>query len=397
MYEGNSTKYIMKIFLKKNEERRILSGHLWVFSNEIDYIDNATADYGIADLYSHGKRFLGRGFYNKKSLIAFRLITYKKEEIDFNFFEKRIVDANNRRIKVFPDKKVYRVVNAESDFLPGLIIDRFEDYISFQISTAGIELFKKEIIDLIDLIFSPKYIIEKNIIPSRELEGLPLSQSVIKSSGESEKTVIIDDIKYIINLEEGQKTGFYLDQNENRKEIRKYVNKDSIVLDLFCYEGGFSLNAAFKGAKEITGIDSSEKAIKRARRNSELNNFKNIVFIEKDVFSFLNEESQQKYDIIILDPPSFAKTKKNIKTAFEGYIEINTKALKLLKRNSILITFSCSHHITEEKFLDVLGKSARKSGRDVKIIASSKCSYDHPILPQMPESIYLKGFTLFVV
>lgn len=397
MYERNKSEYSMKIYLKKNEERRILSGHLWVFSNEIDYIEGKVEKCGVADLYTHGKTFLGRGFYNNLSLIAFRLISYKKEDINFNFLKKRIQEANERRLKIFPENTVYRVVNAESDLLPGLVIDRFDDFISFQISSAGMELLKEEIIKSIDEIFSPNYVIEKNKIQSRELEGLILQENIIKSSGENEKIITIDGIKYLINLEEGQKTGFYLDQNINRKKIRDYVNEDSEVLDLFCYEGGFSLNAAYKKAKKVIGVDISEKAINRAKKNAELNEFKNVEFIQDDVFNFLNTHQEKSYDVIILDPPSFTKSKKNIKTAIEGYIEINSKALKLLKRNSILITYSCSHHINEENFLIAIGKSAVKTNRNVKIIDTTKCSYDHPILPQMPETNYLKGFTLFVL
>lgn len=387
----------MKIFLKKNQERRILIGHLWVFSNEIEYIDGKAEKIEVADLYSFGKTFLGRGFYNRNSLIAFRLLTHQKQDINYNFFKKRIIESNNRRLKIFPKNLVYRVVNAESDFLPGLIIDRFDDFISFQISSAGMELFKNDIVKIIDEIFSPVCIIEKNNIQSRELEGLTLNQTVIKSSGNNEKIITIDGIKYIINLEEGQKTGFYLDQNSNRRKIRDYVRDDSEVLDLFCNEGGFALNAAYSNAKKITAVDISEKAVKRAMKNSKINNFSNIEFIQEDVFNFLKEEKERKYDLIILDPPSFTKSRKNINTAIEGYIEINSKALKLLKKNSILITYSCSHHIGEDKFLNIIVKSSLKSGREIKIIDSSRCSYDHPILPQMPETSYLKGFTLFVV
>ncbi len=387
----------MKIFLKKNQERRILIGHLWVFSNEIEYIDGKAEKIEVADLYSFGKTFLGRGFYNRNSLIAFRLLTHQKQDINYNFFKKRIIESNNRRLKIFPKNLVYRVVNAESDFLPGLIIDRFDDFISFQISSAGMELFKNDIVKIIDEIFSPVCIIEKNNIQSRELEGLTLNQTVIKSSDNNEKIITIDGIKYIINLEEGQKTGFYLDQNSNRRKIRDYVRDDSEVLDLFCNEGGFALNAAYSNAKKITAVDISEKAVKRAMKNSKINNFSNIEFIQEDVFNFLKEEKERKYDLIILDPPSFTKSRKNINTAIEGYIEINSKALKLLKKNSILITYSCSHHIGEDKFLNIIVKSSLKSGREIKIIDSSRCSYDHPILPQMPETSYLKGFTLFVV
>ncbi|MCX7832945.1 MAG: class I SAM-dependent rRNA methyltransferase [Ignavibacteria bacterium] len=397
MYERNSTECSMRIFLKKNEERRILAGHLWVFSNEIEDIDGQHTDYPVADLYTHGKTFLGRGFYNKKSLIAFRLITYKKEEINYDFFKEKIINANNRRLKIYPINNVYRVVNSESDFLPGLVIDRFDDFISFQISSAGMELFKEEIIKVIDEIFSPRFIIEKNNIQSRELEGLELIERTVKTSGELEKIIQIDGVKFIINLEEGQKTGFYLDQNMNRKKLRDYIRDDSEVLDLFCYEGGFALNAAYKNAKKVIGVDVSEKAIKRAIRNSELNEFNNIEFIKDDVFDFLNNYKDKSFDIVILDPPSFTKSKKNIKSALNGYIELNSKALKLLKKNSFLFTFSCSHHITEDKFLIAIGKSAIKAGREVKLIDCSKCSYDHPILPQMPETSYLKGFTLFVV
>lgn len=390
-----------KVFLKKNEERRLLVGHQWIFSNEIEKVEDVQMNGEVVSLYS-GNNFLGKGFYNKNSLIAFRYLTNKDEEIDRAFLFKRISLANSLRKKVYPSRDVYRLVNSESDFMPGLIIDRFEDKFSFQIFSLGMNEFKNTIIDILKENFKASLIIEKNNNELRILEGLEKNEEIIfESSVQEHKTFIteIDDIKYMIDLLKGQKTGFYLDQAGNRKLLRNYINDKYKVLDLFCNEGGFALNAAYAGGTDITAVDSSEHSIQMAEKNSELNGFKNIKFIMKDVFEYMNDlfQTKEKFDVIILDPPSFTKSKKNLIPALKGYQELNYKAIRLLKPNSLLFSFSCSHHINEKNFEDVLVRSANEAGRKIQIIESSACSYDHPVLPQMNETKYLKGYLMRVI
>jgi len=390
----------MKINLKKNEERRIKIGHLWIFSNEIEFIDEEIIDGGVADLHSSRGEFLGRGFYNAHSLIAYRHLTNGNEEINEDFLLKRIKSAEQRRLKIFPDRKSFRLVNSESDFLPGLIIDKFENYFSLQIFSKGMENFKEVIAKILKENFDAEFIIEKNSNELRVLEGLEKTEKILFGDETAQEKIIeIDEIKYSVNLMEGQKTGFYLDQNFNRKKIRDYVSGNSSVLDLFCNEGGFALNAYFAGCRNIKGIDSSENSIARTKKNAELNGFEGIEFFAKDVFEFFDEEFQtkNKFNLIVLDPPSFTKSKKNIPTAVKGYIELNSKAMKLLHKNSFLFTYSCSHHISEKQFEEILVKSAELAKRKIQIIDFSNTTYDHPLLPQMAETKYLKGYILNVI
>lgn len=390
-----------RIFLKKNEERRLLAGHQWVFSNEINRVEDLSNNGEVSSVFTSSGRFLGKGFYNKNSLIAYRHITGKDEEINKAFLFKRISLANSLRKKYDVDGTVYRLVNSESDFMPGLIIDKFNNKFSIQIFSLGMEMFFNDLVDILKENFKAELIVEKNDNGLRTLEGLERRQGIIYDSAKDDNQPVIslDGIKYRIDLLEGQKTGFYLDQRGNRFETRKYVNEKSKVLDLFCNEGGFALNATAAGAKEIKAVDSSVHAIENAKVNSVLNDLTGIEFITKDVFEFLNEsfQSKERYDMIILDPPSFTKSKKNLTTALRGYSELNYKAMRLLKPNSFLFTFSCSHHISEKNFEEMLSRSAAEAGRSIQICYFSNCSFDHPVLPQMPETKYLKGYLLRVV
>jgi|WetSurSiteA1Bulk_404760.scaffolds.fasta_scaffold08824_2 23S rRNA (cytosine1962-C5)-methyltransferase len=388
----------MKIFLKKNEERRLAAGHQWIFSNEIERIEGELIDGGIASLYSSGNAFLGSGFYNKHSLIAFRMLTSGEEEIDYKFLLKRIKTAEQHRLKIHPERKTFRMVNSESDYLTGLIIDKFENNYSFQIFSKGMEKFKNEIAEILKNEFNAEQIIEKNDNDTRLLEGLGKIENVTYQSERMNDICVIDGIKYKIDLLKGQKTGFYLDQVFNRIKIRDYVSENSVVLDLFCNEGGFALNASYAGAKNVTAVDSSTHSIKQAIQNAEINGYSQINFLCNDVFTFFDEvfQTQQKFNVIVLDPPSFTKSKKTVKTALKGYLELNYKSMKLLHKNSFLFTYCCSHHISESNFEEMLVKAGREAGRKIQILDFANCTYDHPVLPQMSETKYLKGYILFI-
>ena len=391
-----------QIKLKKNEERRLLSGHQWIFSNEIEFMEGDPENGEIVELFSFYNNFLGKGFYNKNSLIAYRHLTNKDEEIDKAFIFKRMSMANSLRRKINPGRETYRLINSESDFLPGLIIDKFDNKYSFQIFSFGMNEFKDIIIELLKENFRAELIVEKNNNELRILEGLEKTEEIIYCNKELTEEVFnccIDEINYNIDLLKGQKTGYYLDQCESRVLLRKYIKPEYKILDLFCNEGGFALNAAFAGAEDITGVDSSEHSIIAAKKNAEANNFNNINFIVKDVFEHMNElfQSKDRYDIIILDPPSFAKSRKNLFPALKGYQELNYKAMRLLKPNSILCTFSCSHHVSEKHFEEMLIKSSAEAKRRIQIIEFRNCSYDHSVLPQMAETKYLKGYFLRVI
>jgi 23S rRNA (cytosine1962-C5)-methyltransferase len=388
----------MKIYLKKNEERRLAAGHQWIFSNEIEKIEGEIIDGGIASLYSSRNAFLGSGFYNKHSLIAFRMLTSGEEEIDYKLLLKRIKTAEQHRLKIHPERKTFRMVNSESDYLTGLIIDKFENNYSFQIFSKGMENFKKEIAEILKNEFNAEQIIEKNDNDTRLLEGLGKIENVTYQSEKMNDICVIDGIKYKIDLLKGQKTGFYLDQVFNRIKIRDYVSENSDVLDLFCNEGGFALNASYADAKNVTAVDSSPHSIKQAIQNAEINGYSKINFLCNDVFTFFDEvfQTQQKYNVIVLDPPSFTKSKKTVNTALKGYLELNYKSMKLLHKNSFLFTYCCSHHISESNFEEMLVKAGREAGRKIQILDFANCSYDHPVLPQMSETKYLKGYILFI-
>jgi 23S rRNA (cytosine1962-C5)-methyltransferase len=384
------------ITLKKNEDHRILAGHCWAFSNEITSITGAPAGGDIVELRSHSGSPLGLGFYNPSSLIAVRLLTRRTDEaIDFTFFCNRISAALDLRKQLFPGSDVYRLVHGESDMLPGLIIDRYNDFLVVQTFSAGMDKRLTLIGDVLDSLLHPKGIVERNESNLRAYEGLEQKKGILR--GTSAPVVIVENgIRYSVNPLEGQKTGFFLDQRENRYSIRRYA-KEGRVLDCFCNFGGFALNAATAGAGEVIGVDIAEPEIAQAKANAELNKLK-IEFIAKDVFDYLKEAglSDQKFDCIILDPPSFAKNRKTVGQAKKGYRDLHEMALKILKSGGILATASCSHHVYEDTFLEIVGNAVRRAGRQARLLEWRGASPDHPVLPGMPETRYLK-FGIFRV
>lgn len=382
------------IKLKKSEDKRILSGHLWVFSNEIQEIHAEPQAGDVVELRKNSGEFLGKGFYNPNSLIAFRLLTTEDEDIDFQFYKTRIEKSLALRKKLFNNAESFRLVHGEGDFLPGLIIDKYNDYFSIQTFSFGMDKHITLIGDVLESIFKPVGIIRRDESSLRLLEGLPEIKEVVR--GKVDSTIITENgIKYKVDLSEGQKTGFFLDQRENRFALRRYL-KGAKVLDCFCNDGGFALNAGFVGATNVLGIDISETATKRAQQNAELNQLTDVCkFREVNAFEFL-KNSNEKYDVVILDPPSFTKTRKNISTAKIGYREINTNALKLINSGGILATASCSHHIDDTLFLEIVSNSAKQASRRIRLLEWRSASPDHPVLPSMPETKYLK-FGIFEV
>jgi len=289
------------------------------------------------------------------------------------------------------------MVYSESDILPGLIIDRFDNVFSIQINSIGMEKLLPLITEILIENFSPECIIEKNESPLRTLEGLELKTSILYGEYKS-KELIIDGIKYNIDLLSGQKSGFFLDQRINRLNIRKYV-KGLKVLDCFCNQGGFALNAAIAGAKEVIGIDISKTAIEKCKINSAINGFEKICRFEvADVFDYLQRliDENNYFDVVIIDPPSFTKSKKNIPTAKQAYKKVNYLGLQLIKNEGYLITSSCSHHIDENTFLNIIDESAIKAKSHIKLLEFHSASPDHPILLNMPETKYLKFAILYV-
>lgn len=385
-----------KVVLRKGGDKRILKGHLWIFSNEIKEIKDNPKIGDIVEIYQYDGEFFGVGFFNPHSLISVRLLSRERMEIDHNFFKERILSAYKYREILYPNSETFRLVHGESDFLPGLVIDKYNDLLAVQTFSYGMDLRLNLICDVLEDLFKPVGIVERNESPLRELEGLENRKGILR--GDVKDAIFDDDgVKFKIDILSGQKTGFYLDQRENRKVMRRFV-KGKKVLDCFTNEGGFALHCAYAGAENVVGIDVSDTAIEKAKANADLNNLKNIQFEVADVFDKLREylSKGEKFDVVILDPPSFTKSKKNVKSALSGYREINSTAMKILNPGGILATASCSHHISDEMFMNVIIESSIMAKKRIRLIEWRGASPDHPVLPSMPETKYLK-FGIFQV
>lgn len=378
------------VILKKNEEKRLLNGYQWIFSNEIHRVEGAPKSGDIAEILRSDGRSFGIGVYNPHSLIAVRFLSSVIEPVDENFFERRIRSAYDLRKKIFPGSDTFRVVYGESDFLPGLIVDKFNDYLSVQTFSAGMDSRLPVICDVLEEIFKPKGIVERNESPLRNLEHIPLRAGVLR--GTVQPTIIeLNGVKFSVDILNGQKSGFFLDQRENRL-ILKPFSHGAAVLDCFCNEGGFGMYAASFGAASVDCVDISGEAIARAKANAETNSLRSIAFHTADVFTYLADavKSRQTWNIVVLDPPSFTKSRKNVPAAIKGYKEINTHALHVVAPNGIFLSASCSHHIDQQTFLTIIAESSVKAGRRIRLLQISGASPDHPTLPSMPETHYLK-------
>lgn len=382
---------VAKVVLNKNEERRIKQGHLWIFSNEIAKAEGDISNGELVWVYDSKNNFLGSGFYNGNSLIAVRIIS-NEESVDLEkLFRHRLNTAFEFRKKVYPQRESFRMVFSESDFLPGLIIDKYNDSFVLQVYSAGMEKNIELITRILREDFSAINIFTKGEEYFRKLEGLPEENKIYL--GEMNEEIISDGtVKYKINFVTGHKTGFYFDQCDNREFFGKFCENKS-VLDCFCNAGGFGLHAAHGNAKEIVFVDSSSEEIKNAQENFSLNGLKcNSEFIQSDVFDYLEKckSENRTFDIINLDPPAFAKNKKTLATAIKGYEKLNRLAIELLKDGGMLFTSSCSHHLKEEMFMDAINTAALKAGKKIQLFYFNNASLDHPSLPAMEETVYLK-------
>jgi len=384
------------IILKSKEDRRIRAGHPWVFSNEIREIRGEPQAGDVVELRTAGGKSLGVGFYNPHSLIAFRLLSTRVEDCDADFFKRRITHAFALRKLLYPEGDTFRVVHGESDFLPGLVVDKFNQFLAVQTFSYGMDVRLPMICDVLESLFHPQGIVERNESPLRTLESLPQEKGVLR--GSVEPTIIEDcGVRFEVNILEGQKTGFFLDQRENRLALRRLC-RDAEVLDCFCNEGGFALHAVRGGARAVLAIDASAEALRQAIANAALNAIDRVAFEQADVFEAMKHlvDEERQFDVVILDPPSFTKSKKNVPAAKQGYKELHMLACRLLRRGGILATASCSHHILPDVFLDIVDTTARKAGKAVQLLDWRSAAPDHPILPSVPETRYLK-FGIFRV
>lgn len=383
------------VTLKKNEEKRILTGNGWVYANEVAKITGKDKNGSLATVVSSDGRFIGKGYINHLSKILVRIFI-RDERSDEEVIRERIRKAVNLR-KRLGFSSCYRAVYAEADLLPGLVVDKYGEALSVQFLTLGMDLRKDFIVECLKDIFTPRAIIERSDVAVRQKEGLPLKKGVICGEDISRIETEENGLKLSIDLIDGQKTGYFLDQKENRFALRRYA-KDKSVLDCFCNAGGFGLNAAAAGAKTVTFLDISPVALSEVNKNASLNGITNIQTIECDVFEKLREykAEKKKFDLIVLDPPAFCKSGEDVAAALKGYKDINVLAMKLLNDDGILVSSSCSHFVTPTMFKRMLAESAASAGKRAKILEERGQSPDHPVLLGADESAYLKFVILSV-
>ena len=384
-----------QLALRRGEEASVRAGAFWIYDNQIDWADDICTDGGLVDVLDSRRHFLARGYFNSKSKITVRILTHDPDEtIDRAFFRRRIERAwNTRKALGFSDS--CRVVFGESDGLPGLSVDKFADYLSFQTVSFGIEQWKQDIVSILVELFSPKGIYERNDLAVREKEGLAREKRCVYGTVPDEIEIREHDARMLVSIPDGQKTGHFLDQQENRGRIRPYCKGS--VLDLCCCTGGFSIHAALYGADSVESVDVSEDALALVRRNAALNGVADqITTTCANVFDLAKAYSDEgrQYDLVICDPPAFAKSKKVLDSAYRGYKELNLRCMKMVKPGGFLVSCSCSQFMTPELFLKMLREAAQDAGRDARLLELLMQSRDHPASLCASGSLYLKGHIL---
>jgi len=368
---------------------RVAGGHLWIYRSDVRSAQASPGD--VVRVTDEQRRLVGHAFWSDRSQIALRFLTRRDEPVDRAFFASRIRAAADYRRTVVADTDCCRLIYGEGDLLPSLIVDRYGDYLVLQTLSQGTDRRKAEFVALLNEEFSPRGILERNDAKPRQLEGLPQTVSTLSGEVPEEVAVRMNGIEIPVNLPHGQKTGAFLDQRENYRAAELYLKGE--VLDCFCYQGGFALHAA-RHAERVEAVDSSSDALGLARRTAERNGTGNLAFHERNVFDLLKEYDQagRKFDAVILDPPAFAKSRGALDAARRGYKEINLRSLKLLRKGGILVTCSCSYHLPESLFGEILWEAAVDLKAEVRVIERRGASRDHPALLTVPETIYLKCF-----
>ena len=381
-----------KAVLLPGKEKRVYTLHPWIFRSDIARVEGDSLPGDVVDIISAKGRFLARGYYNPGSQIALRIMTYREDEpVDRELIFRRIHEAVDYR-KSFADLKSCRLVFAESDRLPALIVDAFGDVLVLQCLALGMERFKQDVVDALVEEMHPAGIWERNDVPVRKLEGLEMSTGLLYGEVPDRVMMTENGVRFWVDVKEGQKTGFFLDQKENRAAIAPFV-RERTVLDCFTHTGSFALHAGHYGAKEVTGVDISEYACRFAEENAKLNGLEDRVrFVTANAFDLLSEQSRQgvKYDTMILDPPAFTKSRGTVDSAIRGYKEINLRAMKMITPGGYLITCSCSQHVLPEMFREMVLDAAKDAKVLLRQIEFRTQGRDHPILPYARETQYLK-------
>lgn len=384
-----------KLYLNRNISRRIQNGHPWIYINEINRgkaLDAAAAAGEVVEVYTHDRNFMGRGYYNPQSQIAVRLLSRDKDEaINEEFFLNRIRDCWAYRQKLGYIENC-RLVFGEADDLPQLIIDKFNDYFVIQTLALGMDVWKPAIVKALEKLFSPKGIYERNDVPVRELEGMEQVKGFLSEPFDTRLIINENGMKFRVDIANGQKTGYFLDQQDNRRAIQRIV-KGADVLGAFCYTGSFEISAAFFGAKSVLGLDISQTAIDLCIENAKLNQLENICRFECinafDVLKDWTREGKQ-WDVVMLDPPSFTKSRATIAKAVSGYKEINLRGMKLVKPGGFLVSSSCTNLVSPELFMQTIQAAASDAKRRIRQVCLNSQSADHPVIPGQENTHYLK-------
>jgi 23S rRNA (cytosine1962-C5)-methyltransferase len=383
---------MIPVILKKKIGLRIENGHPWIFGNEIAETEETVKPGDIVTVFNGDKKFIGKGFINPMSQIAIRLLTRNEQEvIDARFIRNKVESAWTYRKKIGYTENC-RLVFGEADGLPGLIIDKFGEHFVVQTLALGMEVWKPAIVASLQEIFKTEKIYERNDVPVRELEGLTQQKGFLSAAFNTKIIIRENGLRFEIDLENGQKTGYFLDQQDNRHSIRHIAN-DAEVLGAFCYTGSFEVHAGHYGARSVLGLDISENAIAQAKRNAELNGLEGKVHFEAvNAFDVLKKWSREskKFDIVMLDPPAFTKSRENIGKAISGYKEINLRGMKLLRSGGFLVTSSCTNLVSPQVFLDTIRAAAKDAGKKLRQVAFQSQSPDHPIAWGLENTHYLK-------
>ncbi|MHB1041614.1 MAG: class I SAM-dependent rRNA methyltransferase [Eubacteriales bacterium] len=382
-----------RVKLARNRQPRVTGGHPWIYRTEVEEVTGEYRPGDVVEVVDSRGKFIGKGYINPASEIIIRILTREQEEeIDRAFFRRRIKAALEYRRRVVRRTNACRLIFAEADFLPALIVDKFGDYLTVQTLALGIDAHKEVIVDVLEELLEPAGIYERNDAPVRKLEGLPRVTGFIKGSFDPVVEIEENGLSFLVDLAGGQKTGYFLDQRENRMSLEGLAG-GARVLDCFCHTGTFSVYSARFGAREVQGVDIAAPALEVARLNAEKNGFSDICsFREGNSFDELRamEKAGEKFDLVILDPPAFTKSKQALEGAARGYKEINLRAMKLLPPGGFLLTCSCSYHMSEDLFLKVVLSAARDVNRHLRLVELRRQAKDHPMLIASPETYYLK-------
>jgi 23S rRNA (cytosine1962-C5)-methyltransferase len=377
-----------EVTVTKRGADRVRGGHLWIYSSDVANTEDAEAG-SIVTVRDQNRNFVGQALFSDSSQIALRFLTQSDAPIDREWWRRRLVDAAGRRSHLAPHTNAYRLVYSEGDLLPSIAIDRYDDVLVLQTLSQGSEKVKPLLVELLAEQFKPRAIVERNDVRVRQYEGLELTVGTLYGEAPGEFEINQDGVRFLVSPLSGQKTGSFLDQRENRLAARAVAH--GRALDCFTFAGAFALNLAGV-CERVIGIDISAEAIAAARRNAELNNAGNVEFREANVFDALREleSAGERFDTIVLDPPAFAKNRASAKAAARGYKEINLRAIKLLNPGGILVTCTCSYHMSEEMFLQIISEAANDAHRTLQLVEKRTQASDHPILMGVPETYYLK-------